>query len=165
MELSKDLEVIAKQERELVFPRFDEDIAWELGARLRELALHRQLPVTIEVRRFGQPLFYSAMKGTTPDNAEWVRRKGNVVARLHRSSYAIGLSLQQANSTLAEKYALSAVDYASHGGSFPLSVTGAGVIGCVTVSGLPQRTDHELVVEALCDQLGREYRQLALSNP
>ena len=165
MDLNKDLEVIARQERELLLPRFDEEIAWELGARLRELAGHRQLPVTIEVRRFGQPLFYSAMKGTAPDNAEWVRRKGNVVARFHRSSYAIGLSLQQTNSTLAEKYELPAADYASHGGSFPLSVTGAGVIGCVTVSGLPQRTDHELVVEALCDQLGREYRQLALSNP
>jgi uncharacterized protein (UPF0303 family) len=128
MELSKDLEVIAMQERELLLPRFDEDIAWELGVRLRELALYRQLPVTIEVRRFGQPLFYSALKGTTPDNAEWVRRKGNVVARFHRSSYAIGLGLQQIHSTLADKYSLSSADYASHGGSFPLSVTGAGVL-------------------------------------
>ncbi|MGA8656801.1 MAG: heme-degrading domain-containing protein [Chthoniobacterales bacterium] len=165
MELSKDLEVVARQERELVLPQFDEDIAWELGVRLRELALDRRLPVTIEVRRFGQPLFYSALKGSTPDNAEWVRRKGNVVARFHRSSYAIGLSLQQTKTTLAEKYELSAADYASHGGSFPLGVTGAGVVGCVTVSGLPQRADHELVVEALCCQLGREYRQLALPNP
>lgn len=148
-----------------MLPQFDEDIAWELGVRLRELALDRRLPVTIEVRRFGQPLFYSALKGSTPDNAEWVRRKGNVVARFHRSSYAIGLSLQQTKTTLAEKYELSAADYASHGGSFPLGVTGAGVVGCVTVSGLPQRADHELVVEALCCQLGREYRQLALPNP
>jgi uncharacterized protein (UPF0303 family) len=164
LKLTKDLEVIAKQERELVLPRFDEDIAWELGVRLREFALERQLPITIEVRRFGQPLFYCAMKGTTPDNAEWVRRKGNVVARFHRSSYAVGLGLQQTNSTLADKYNLSSADYASHGGSFPLSVTGAGVVGCVTVSGLPQREDHELVVEALCGQLARDYQKLALPN-
>src|SRR6516164_5386300 len=164
MDLNKDLEVIARQERELLLPRFDEEIAWELGVRLRELAVHRQLPVTIEVRRFGQPLFYSAMKGTAPDNVEWVRRKGNVVARFHRSSYTIGLSLQQTSSTLAEKYELSAVDYASHGGSFPLSVTGAGVVGGVTVSGLRQRKDHERVVEALCSQLGLDSRQLALPN-
>jgi uncharacterized protein (UPF0303 family) len=164
LKLTKDLEVIAKQERELVLPQFDEDIAWELGVRLREFALERRLPITIEVRRFGHPLFYSAMKGTTPDNAEWVRRKGNVVARLHRSSYAVGLGLQQTNSTLAEKYNLSSADYASHGGSFPLSVTGAGVVGCVTVSGLPQREDHELVVEVLCAQLARDYQKLALPN-
>jgi uncharacterized protein (UPF0303 family) len=162
MNLSQDLEVIAKQEMELVFPEFDEEIAWKVGSRLRELASNRRFPVAIELKRFGQPLFYSALNGSTPDNAEWVRRKGNVVARFHRSSYAIGLGLKQTNSTLADKYELSASDYASHGGSFPLKVAGAGVIGSVTVSGLPQRADHELVVEALCGQLGRDYLEYAL---
>jgi len=162
MNLNRDLEVIAKQERELVFPEFDDDIAWKLGSRLRELASARRLPVAIEVRRFGQPLFYCALNGSTPDNAEWVRRKGNVVARFHRSSYAIGLVLKETNSTLAEKYELSAADYASHGGSFPLIVAGAGIIGSVTVSGLPQRADHELVVEAVCAELGRDFPEFAL---
>ena len=103
MELSRDIEVIATQERELVLPEFDEDIAWKLGLRLRELTSSRLLPVVIDVRRFGQPLFYSALNGSIPDNAEWVRRKGNVVARFHRSSYAIGLVLQQTNTTLTAK--------------------------------------------------------------
>jgi uncharacterized protein (UPF0303 family) len=164
MEPSRDIETIATQERELVLAEFDEDIAWKLGLRLRELASTRLLPVAIEVRRFGQPLFYAALNGSIPDNAEWVRRKGNVVARFHRSSYAIGLVLQQTNTTLAAKYDLPASDYAAHGGSFPLRVSRAGVVGCVTVSGLPQRADHELVVEALCSLLGREYQGLALSK-
>ncbi len=145
-----------------MFPEFDEEIAWKLGSRLRELALVRRLPVAIEIKRFGQPLFYSALAGSTPDNAEWVRRKGNIVARFHRSSYAIGLELKQANATLAEKCELSSADYASHGGSFPLKVAGAGVIGSVTVSGLPQRADHELVVETLCLLLGRDGLDFAL---
>ena len=162
MNLNRDLEIIAKQERELVFPEFDEEIAWKLGSRLRELALARRLPVAIEVKRFGQPLFYSALDGSTPDNAEWVRRKGNIVVRFHRSSYAIGLELKRTNSTLAEKHELSSADYASHGGSFPLKVAGAGVIGSITVSGLPQRADHELVVEALCGQLGKDDLEFAL---
>src|ERR1700738_2750954 len=106
MNLSRDLEVIAKQERELVFPEFDEEVAWKLGSRLRELASTRRLPVAIEIKRFGQPLFYSALDGSTPDNAEWARRKGNIVARFHRSSYAVGLELKQTNSTLADKYEL-----------------------------------------------------------
>jgi uncharacterized protein (UPF0303 family) len=41
-------------------------------------------------------------------------------------------------------------------------VTGAGVVGSATVSGLPQRGDHELVVEALCGLLGRNYADLKL---
>jgi uncharacterized protein (UPF0303 family) len=162
MNLNRDLEMIAKQEQELVFPEFNEEIAWKLGSRLRQLALARRLPVAIEIKRFGQPLFYSALGGSTPDNAEWARRKGNIVVRFHRSSYAIGLELKLTNSTLAEKYELSSTDYASHGGSFPLKVAGAGVIGSVTVSGLPQRADHELVVEALCGQLGRDGLDFAL---
>jgi uncharacterized protein (UPF0303 family) len=162
MNLTQDLELIAKQERELILSEFDEVVAWELGLRLRELASARRLPVAIEIKRFGQLLFYCALHGSTPDNAEWIRRKGNVVARFHRSSYAVGLGLRQTNSTLASKFELSSADYASHGGSFPLKVAGAGIIGSITVSGLPQRADHELVVEALCDHLGRDYQQFAL---
>ena len=160
-----DLELIARQERDLILPHFDADAAWELGVRLRDLAASRRHAVAIEVRRFGQQLFYSALAGTTPDNAEWIRRKANTVQRFHRSSYAIGLDLRQKNSNLADKYGLPLSDYAAHGGSFPLNVSGAGVIGSVTVSGLPQREDHELVVEALCAHLRREYGELALPKP
>jgi uncharacterized protein (UPF0303 family) len=145
-----------------VLPRFDAGTAWQLGLQIRELAVSRGFGVVIDVRRFGQPLFYCALEGTSPDNLDWVRRKSNVVARFHRSSYAVGLSLQATNSNLTDKYSLPATDYAAHGGSFPLMVTGAGVIGSVTVSGLPQRADHELVVEALCACLGLDYAKIAL---
>jgi uncharacterized protein (UPF0303 family) len=162
MGLSEDLERIAFQERELRLPRLDARIAWELGVRLRTLAEERGLAVVIDVRRFGQPLFYAALDGSTPDNAEWVRRKSNVVARFHRSSYSVGLKLNAKNETLTEQRGLPLADYATHGGSFPLAVEGAGVVGSATVSGLPQRADHELVIEALCGLLGRDYAELRL---
>jgi len=162
MGLTEDLERIALQERELQLPNLDARMAWELGFRLQSMAAERKLPVVIDIRRFGQPLFYAALEGTTPDNAEWVRRKSNVVARFHTSSYAIGLKLKQKNETLTEQQGLPMADYATHGGSFPISVKGVGVIGSVTVSGLPQRADHELVVEAICGLLGRHYGHLCL---
>jgi uncharacterized protein (UPF0303 family) len=162
MGLSEDIERVALQERELELPKLDAQVAWELGSRLRATAQERGLAVVIDIRRFGQLLFYSALEGTTPDNPEWVRRKSNVVARFHRSSYAVGLKLKAKNETLAEQQGLPLADYAVHGGSFPLTVKGAGVVGSVTVSGLPQRSDHELVVEALCAMLGRDYAGLRL---
>ena len=157
-----DLAAIATQECELCFTRFDEDVAWTLGSRLRTMAVARKAGIAIDVRRFGQPLFYCALAGTTPDNADWVRRKSNAVARFHRSSYRLGIEL---GASIFEKYALSMTEFAVHGGSFPICVQGSGAIGSVTVSGLPQRTDHELVVEALCVELGKDYAKLALPTP
>lgn len=164
MGMNEDLERITLQERELVLPRLDADVAWELGSRLRAMAAERKLPVVIDIRRFGQPLFYAAMDGTTPDNVEWVRRKSNVVARFHRSSYAVGIKGKIKGETLHESQGLPVVDYATHGGSFPLVVAGAGIVGSATVSGLPQRGDHEMVVEALCGVLGRNYDDLRLTK-
>jgi len=37
-------------------------------------------------------------------------------------------------------------DYATHGGGFPIFLVGTGCIGAITVSGLPERDDHMLVV-------------------
>ena len=162
MDLNRDLEKIKLQESELILPKFDFEIAWQIGARLHDLGIARRFPVVVDVRYFGQPLFYSALPGSVPDNAEWIRRKSNTVARFHHSSYRVGLMLQQAGTTLFDRYALASTDYAAHGGAFPVHVKDAGVIGSIGVSGLPQRDDHELVVEALCLTLNRDYASLAL---
>jgi len=159
---NRDLERIALQEHELRLPRLDASVAWELGTRIRTMAVERGRTLVIDVRRFGQPLFYAALDGTTPDNPEWVRRKSNVVARFHRSSYAVGLTQKLKGTSLFERQGLPLADYAVDGGSFPLSVEGAGVVGSVTVSGLPKRDDHNLVVEALCAMLGRDFAALKL---
>jgi uncharacterized protein (UPF0303 family) len=163
LSITDDLAKLAEQERALVLPRFDNDIAWRIGTALRGLARQRKAVVAIDVRRFGYPLFYCALEGTSPANSDWVRRKSNVVAHFLRSSYAIGLDLRLKKSDLLEKHGLPFSDYAAHGGSFPISAEHAGVIGSVTVSGLPQRDDHELVVEALCLETQRDFATLRLS--
>jgi uncharacterized protein (UPF0303 family) len=163
MPIAEDLAQIALQEQQLQLSHFDEETAWSLGSRLRGLAVERGYSLVIDVRRFAQPLFYTALRGTVPDNVDWVRRKSNVTARFHRSSYAVGLEMKAKDSDLYSRYGLAVQDYASHGGCFPLRVVGAGFIGSVTVSGLPQRQDHELVVEALCLELGKPYEELRLA--
>jgi uncharacterized protein (UPF0303 family) len=162
MLIADDLARIAVQEQELQFASFDEETAWRLGSHVRALAIARKLSLVVDVRRFAQPLFYAALPGTTPDNVEWIRRKSNVTARFHRSSYAVRLELDEKKSNLFDRYGLAVADYAAHGGSFPLRVLGAGVIGSITVSGLPDRSDHQLAVEALCSELGRPFDTLRL---
>lgn len=162
LSINDDLAKLAMQEQALVLSHFDNELAWRIGTALRNFALQRKFAVVIDIRRFGQPLFYCALEGTTPNNSEWVRRKSNVVAHFLRSSYAVGLDLRQKKTDLLEKHGLPLSDYAAHGGSFPIRVEHAGVVGSVTVSGLPQRDDHELVVEALCVEIQQDYGSLRL---
>lgn len=154
MAIEDDLPRIVEQEQVLQFDRFDLDSAWALGSRLRQMAEVARYSVVIDIVINGVPAFYSALPGSVPDNAHWVRRKRNVTTRLCRSSYAVGLGLAFENRTLADKWGLDTSDYAAHGGSFPIVVRGVGCIGTVTVSGLPQREDHKMVVEALAQFLG-----------
>jgi uncharacterized protein (UPF0303 family) len=102
------------------------------------------------------------MPGTTPDNIDWIRRKKNVAALFRRSSYAVGLGLRERQTTLAERHGLPVRDYVANGGCFPIMIQGTGMIGTITVSGLPERADHELVVEVLARHLGQPYGSLAL---
>lgn len=162
MDIDRDLEQIATQEKTLRFAEFNQDTACKLGMLLREMALDAHAPVAIDVSLFAMPLFYVALDGATPDNVDWIRRKRNIVQRFLRSSYATGLTLARQKTTLEEKFLLSPSDYAAHGGSFPLHVRKTGVVGAVTVSGLPQRDDHAMVVAALCRLLGKDVETLRL---
>ncbi len=164
MSIDSDLEKIALQEKRLQFKTFDAEAAWAIGSALKAAAEKRGAAVAIDIQLLGHPLFAYAMPGTTPDNLDWIRRKRNVVQRYHRSSYAIGLTHQRNQATLQSKTGLDLKDYAPHGGCFPILLAGTGCIGTITVSGLPQREDHELVVSVLQEYLNLTKENLALES-
>ena len=144
-----DPDLLAQQERDLVLPRFTNDDAWRLGCLLVELAREQGAAVTVDIRRGGQQLFHCALEGTSPDNDAWLDRKARVVLRYGASSLAVGERFRAKGTTFEAGSYLDPALYAAHGGAFPLRVAGAGVIGVVAVSGLPQTDDHALVVRAL----------------
>ena len=162
MTIDQDLEKIALQEKRLQFKHFDSEVAWSLGTALKAAAEKRHVAVAIDIQLNGHTLFSYAMPGTTPDNWDWIRRKRNVVLRFHRSSYAVGLQEQRAQTSLQERLGLDPKDYAPHGGCFPILLEGTGCAGTITVSGLPQREDHALVVSVLQDYLHLSGENLAL---
>jgi uncharacterized protein (UPF0303 family) len=130
---------------------------------LREDASRRDAPIVAVVETWAMKLAAFALPGATDDNFDWARRKINSVRRFQRSSYALGLQLQQQAKTLADLGALPERDYAVHGGAFPIFVNGAGCIGAVAVSGLPQREDHNMAVAALARVLGQDLAEAALA--
>ncbi|MFE5185261.1 heme-degrading domain-containing protein [Streptomyces sp. NPDC056628] len=148
-EITPSLEELEAQERRLVFPRFTHEDAWALGSLLVELARERQAPVAVDIHRAGQQLFHAALAGSTPDNDAWIARKRRVVERYGASSYLVGARSRAKGTTFEESSRLDPDVYAAHGGSFPITVEGVGVVGAVTVSGLPQLADHRMVVEAV----------------
>lgn len=137
------------QERRLVLNSFTYDDAWTLGNLLVDLAREREAPVAIDITRGGQQLFHAALPGSAPDNDAWIARKRRVVERYHASSYLVGSRFRAKGTTFEDASRLDPDTYAAHGGAFPISVRGAGVVGAVVVSGLPQIEDHKLVVTAL----------------
>lgn len=151
----KLMELILKEESVLQFTEFSNDTAWEFGLRMVEKAKADQKKITIDVSRSGQQVFHYAMPGTAPDNDEWIKRKNRVVARFFHSSFYMGLYYKTKGTTIEKNSLVSEMEYAPHGGAFPITITNVGIVGTITVSGLPQREDHEFVVAVL-----KEFLQL-----
>jgi uncharacterized protein (UPF0303 family) len=160
--LRDDLARLAEQRDALRFASFDEDDAWAVLDSIRSIASERGHAVAIEVRLSGHTVAFLAMVGTSPANADWARRKRNLVELVHRSSYEVGLDDALSGRSTLDLMGLSGRDHASHGGSVPIVVRDVGVVGSVTVSGLPQRADHELVVEALAVHAGVDVAAIRL---
>ncbi len=152
-EVTPDLSKAERHEQLLQFPAFDETTAWELGNDIRARAEAAGAAVVIDIRRGNECLFFTAMPGTTPSNADWARRKRNLVNLLHMSSYRIGLLAAEGFDAM-QAMALDPRDHAPHGGCFPIRIAGTGVVGSVAVSGLPSRDDHKIAVDSIAALLG-----------
>jgi uncharacterized protein (UPF0303 family) len=158
-----DITLILVQEAALVFPSFTEADAFAIGSRIRDIALARNQGVFIDIRLWDRVLFTHAMAGTSSDNEDWVRRKVNVVRRFQCASYRKGLELKRDGKVLDAAVGCNPIDYAPHGGGFPIRLKGGPIIGCITVSNLPQREDHKLAVEAIALHLGLDPAHFGIS--
>jgi len=143
-------------ELELQFKKFNEETAWQIGSQMVEYSVKNELPVTIDITRGNHQLFHASLVGTSADNDEWVKRKVRLVYRFGHSSFYMGQSLKSQGKSIEEAYLLSESEYAPHGGCFPVIVKGTGMVGTITVSGLPQEEDHKLVVQSIRDYLKEE---------
>jgi uncharacterized protein (UPF0303 family) len=151
----KEIAGLVRQEEELQFDSFTNQQALEIGILIQEQAKKTGKKITIDIERNGQQLFHYAMEGTSPDNDQWIIRKKNTVRRFNKSSYHLGMILKNAGQTLEEKFAVDTKEYSHFGGSFPVRLKNTGVIGSITVSGLPQKEDHEFVVSMITEYLKR----------
>ena len=147
------LDSLLQEENELQFESFNEETAWQIGSQLVERAQRDGLPVVIDITHGTHQLFHASLSGTSPDNDEWVKRKARAVYRFGHSSLYMGELLKSRGQTIEKDYLIPEREIAPHGGSFPVIVRGTGIVGTITVSGLPSQDDHKLVVGAIRNYL------------
>jgi uncharacterized protein (UPF0303 family) len=150
------LEKLRSEEEQLQFTNFNEDTAWQLGSTLVARAVTDHLPITIDITRGDHQIFHASRPGTSVDNDEWVKRKVRLVYRFGHSSFYMGQLLKKKGKRLEDAFLIPESLYAPHGGCFPVFVKGVGMVGTITVSGLSQEDDHQLVVEAIKEYLKHE---------
>lgn len=144
-----ELQALLDEEERLQFDRFDNDAGLQLGLFLLEEARRRKLAVTIDVAHGEQQVFHAALDGTSADNDAWIQRKARSVRRFGHSSWYLGCMARAKGYDFHQKFLLDPAAFAAHGGSYPVLVRGTGMVGTVTVSGLPQKDDHAFVTKAL----------------
>ncbi len=150
------LDELLVQEQENRFTEFDFTAAWEIGQAIRQRAAEQNAPVAIEVFAFGQPLFLSALPGSSADNLEWLKRKRNTVLRLAHSSLYAGLNYEKNGARMELHPFINQAEFCDHGGSFPLLNKSGAVFGAVSVSGLPSHEDHALVLWGINHYLNKK---------
>ena len=144
---------LRQHEEELEFASFDNHDAWRLGSLIANHAISSDFGVAIDIRRHNLVLFRCVLPGATADQEEWIRRKSNTVLRFEHSTALLSEQFSGLGHNPLGGGWLNHDDYTLAGGSFPLRVRGAGVIGTITVSGLASDEDHQLVVDGIRNYL------------
>lgn len=165
----KKLDQVIADESSLVFDKFDNATAYEIGTALVKYAQETKAPQTVfDIRRNGQILFRVALAGSTVDNERWVDEKIAVVNRFfvssqHKKLEYAGMrgedwlkAFPNGNGDPVKFWSLTEKEAAGLvGGGFPIYVKGTGFVGTIVASGGPDETDHELIVSVLKKYLNK----------
>ena len=141
----------------VVFDRFDQSDAFALGVAMHDEALKRNYPIVIDIRRGETPLFSVMLPGAGEVNFDWARRKRNLTLLTGVPSWTHAENLANGDDVI-EEMGLDPRDYTPHGGCVPIRVEGVGIVATVTISGLPQKEDHDFAVACLLDYRDRQLR-------
>jgi uncharacterized protein (UPF0303 family) len=150
--ISPETGILAKQEELLVLGDWNQHVAWEIGNLMRSKAVERKLPCIIDIRHGDTTWFYAAMPGSAPLNEDFARRKRNTANYFECSSQLVNFQVK-GGLDFIKMSALDPRDYSDSGGSFPIRVNNAGMVGTITVSGMANMEDHELIIHSLAEYL------------
>ena len=135
--------------RKIEVEKFSNKIALQMGLAIIELATERGQHIAVEICRLTHVVFFYIDDILPQDKLNWLRRKANTAKHFEESSLAVKYDLNAGNMTLDKTFKLDDSQYLAKGGSIPVFVRNAGMIATITVSGLNDVEDHQIIIEAL----------------
>lgn len=136
-------------ERQLLVESFTNRLAFEMGQNVVALAKQKNLAIGVAVARLNHTVFLYLDDGMPADKHNWLRRKSNVAKHFEESSLAVKRDLAEKDMSLDGTFGLDEKDFTASGGSIPIVAAATGLVGTITVTGLPDVDDHQLIVDAL----------------
>ena len=106
-------------------------------------------PIAVHIETDDHPLFTYFMDGTGAGNADWIKKKKNVVKKFGKSSWAVRVEFLERGADFASETGLDPDNFRAEGGAVPLIVKDKGRVGTLIVSGLHGWEDHSLAVAGI----------------
>ncbi|KUG13772.1 hypothetical protein BEI02_03425 [Elizabethkingia sp. HvH-WGS333] len=135
--------------RKIELDSFSNRIAFDMGVKIIDLAKSRNQHIAVEVCRLNQTVFLYVDDTLPVDKHNWLRRKANIARQFEESSLSVKNDLKEGNMSLEKTFGLDERDFLAKGGAIPIFVKNGGMIAIITVSGLHDEEDHNIIIEAL----------------
>ncbi|HAY3541792.1 TPA: heme-degrading domain-containing protein [Elizabethkingia anophelis] len=135
--------------RRIELDSFSNRIGFDMGVKIIDLAKSRNQHIAVEVCRLNHTIFLYVDDTLPVDKHNWLRRKANIARQFEESSLSVKNDLKEGNMNLEKTFGLDEKDFLAKGGAIPIFVKNGGMIAVVTVSGLHDEEDHNIIIEAL----------------
>ncbi len=135
--------------RKIELEKFTNTIGLEMGMAIVNLAKERNQNIAVQIERLNHTIFLFVGDGLPKDKHNWLKRKANITKHFEESSLSIKEDLANGNMTLGKTFALDENEYVAKGGAIPIFVKTAGMVAVVSVSGLKDVDDHQIILDAL----------------
>lgn len=150
--MSRDIPVFTIEEIEEFmkhdFPSFTNDDAVDLGLTAVEVISEWELNLAVDIV-VGEDLVFRAKLGSSgPGNDPWLAAKARVARKFGEPSLLVRLRHEVDGGDFTDRDDIDHELFKAHGGSIPIFVAGE-LVGTITMSGEPDRIDHEAAAEAV----------------
>jgi uncharacterized protein (UPF0303 family) len=130
------------------FVSFSNDDAVDLGLTAVEVISDWELNLAVDIV-IGEDLVFRAKLGTTgPGNDQWLAGKARVARMFGEPSLLVRLRHEADGGDFTDRDDVDHETHKAHGGSIPIFVAGE-LVATITMSGEPDRIDHEAAAEAI----------------